>query len=82
MASITPKIPYPESTGFVATATKSVKSKKIESEEHALQDCPLCYKSRMKFQTSCRNIINASNRGTTEAVRDDDNQNTNNEMIF
>ena len=34
--TITPKLPYPPSTGFVTTATKSVKSKKIESEEHEL----------------------------------------------
>ena len=82
MAASTPKIPYPESTGFAATATKSVELKNIESEEHVLQDCPLYCKSRIQFQTTCRNIINASNRGTTEAARDDDNQNTKNEIVF
>ena len=55
---------------------------KIESEEHLRQNCHLYYKSRMEFQTTYRNVINASNRGTTEAIRDDDDQNTNDEIIF
>ena len=58
------------------------KIEKIESEEHVLQDCPLYYKSRMEFQTKCRNVINASNRGTTEPAREDDVQNTDNEIKF
>ena len=40
------------------------------------------YKARMEFQTKCRNVINVSNRGTTEPARDDDDQNTNNEIKF
>ena len=58
------------------------KTEKIESEEHVLQDCPLYYKSRMEFQTKCRNVINASNRGTTEPAKDVDDQNTNNGIIL
>ena len=81
-SAIIPKIPYPECTGFAVTATKSVKLKRIESEEHVLQGCPLYYKSRMEFQTKCRNVINASNRGTTKTARDDDDQNSHNKIIF
>ena len=36
----------------------------------------------MEFQNKCRNVTNALNRGTTESARDDDDQNTNNEIIF
>ena len=32
--------------------------------------------------STCRNVINSSNRGTSEAVRDDDDQNTIYEIII
>ena len=84
MAASTPKIPHPESTGFAATATKSVELKKLNQKSMSCRTVLFTvntgYNSRV--QTTCRNKINASNRDTTEAARDDDNQNTKNEIVF
>ena len=84
MAASTPKISYPESTGFAATATKSVELKKLNQKSMSCRTVLFTvntgYNSRV--QTTCRNKINASNRDTTEAARDDDNQNTKNEIVF